>query len=215
MLDFIDEAIGLEKTLIVLTADHGMARMPEAMEAFGFDAGRIDSDQITAAGNEVGKRRFRVDNLVKLFYRPYLYLDLDVLETEGLDRATVAEAVADELATLNGIALAVPFTDQERLSSSGPMGRVQRNYHPQRSGDIYVAQKPYWFLFEKGAIAVMHGSPWTYDTYVPILFAGPAIRPQRVLRPVHPVDVAPTLAAILGTKPPAGARGVPLVEVVE
>jgi arylsulfatase A-like enzyme len=92
---------------------------------------------------------------------------------------------------------------------------VQRNFHPERSGDIYLAQNPYWFLYEKGAIAVMHGSPWRYDTYVPILFAGPGIIPRTTHRLVHPVDIAPTLAAFLGLKPPAGARGVPLVEVLD
>ena len=59
----------------------------------------------------------------------------------------------------------------------------------------------------------MHGSPWRYDTHVPIIFMGPAIPPQKVHRRVHPVDVAPTLAALMGMTSPGSAQGSPLEEV--
>jgi len=60
----------------------------------------------------------------------------------------------------------------------------------------------------------MHGSPWRYDTYVPILFAGPGIGARTIHRNVHPVDVAPTLSAALGVKPPSSSVGTPLEEVL-
>ncbi len=75
-------------------------------------------------------------------------------------------------------------------------------------------QEPYWFLYEKGPVAAMHGSPWRYDSYVPIIFAGANVEPQTIHRLVHPVDVAPTLAAFLGIKPPSSAVGQPLHEVL-
>ena len=84
---------------------------------------------------------------------------------------------------------------------------VRRNFHVSRSSDIYIIQEPYWFLFDKGPVRAMHGSPYRYDTHAPIIFAGPAIRAQTVHRPVHPVDVAPTIAAFLGTTPPGSAQG--------
>ena len=62
--------------------------------------------------------------------------------------------------------------------------------------------------------AVVHGSPWRYDTFVPIIFAGAGLEPKDVYRPVNTVDVAATLAAWLGTKPPSGAVGIPLGEVL-
>jgi len=103
-----------------------------------------------------------------------------------------------------------------RKKFGGPlMESVRRNYHPSRSGDIYIIQEPYWFLFDKGPVADMHGSPWRYDTHVPIIFSGPGIDSRTVHRLVHPVDVAPTIAAFLGMTPPASSRGVPLVEVLQ
>ena len=214
-LAYIDERVGLDKTLIVLAADHGMAEMPEAMAELGHPVGRLYTEEITRIAEAAGEKHFGVKGLVRLFYRPYLYLDDTVLATAGLDRDEVAEKMADALVLVEGIAMAVPRQHQHDLSMEGPMGRVQRNFHPERSGDIYLAQNPYWFLYEKGAIAVMHGSPWRYDTYVPILFAGPGIMPRTTHRLVHPVDIAPTLAAFLGIKPPAGARGTPLTEVLD
>ena len=79
----------------------------------------------------------------------------------------------------------------------------------------YIVQQPYWFMFESGPIAVMHGSPWKYDTHVPIIFAGAEIDGESVHRLVHPVDVAPTIANFLGMTPPSSATGSPLEEVVK
>ena len=85
--------------------------------------------------------------------------------------------------------------------------------HPVRSGDIYVVQDAYWFNFDKGPVAAMHGSAWNYDTHVPMIFVGGRIRSQIVYRPVQPADLAPTLAALLGMSPPASADGTILPEV--
>ena len=62
-------------------------------------------------------------------------------------------------------------------------------------------------------VASTHGSPWSYDTYVPIAFGGMNIPAQHVVRRVLTVDIAATLAAYLGIKPPSGSVGVPLKEV--
>ena len=93
-------------------------------------------------------------------------------------------------------------------------GRVERN--AARSGNIYVVFNPGWFINDLDglSVAVVHGSPWRYDTYVPILFAGNGIKPQTVSRRVHTVDVALTLATAVGTKPPSGAAGEVLLEVL-
>jgi arylsulfatase A-like enzyme len=60
----------------------------------------------------------------------------------------------------------------------------------------------------------MHGSPWRYDSYVPIIFAGPGIAPRKIHRLVHPVDVAPTLSAWLGIKRPSSSVGLVLEEAL-
>ena len=93
---------------------------------------------------------------------------------------------------------------------------VLNNYNAARSGNVYVVFKPGWFINDLDglSVAVVHGSPWRYDTYVPILFAGNGIEPQTVSRRVHTVDVAVTLATVVGTLPPSGAAGNVLLEVL-
>ncbi|MHC4573815.1 MAG: alkaline phosphatase family protein [Planctomycetota bacterium] len=215
LFKFIDKNVGLKNTLIVLSADHGMADMPEYMTSLGFAAGRLYPDDVVRIANEAGKQQFGVDGLVRFFFRPSLYLDHAKIKAAKLDQAKVEQAIAAALTDSKGIALAVSRSGLPSMQTTPILAQIQRNYHPSRSGDIYVVQEPYWFMFDKGPIAAMHGSPWRYDTHVPIIFAGPKIRSQTVHRLVHPVDVAPTLAAYLGITPPSSANGVPLSEILE
>ena len=60
-----------------------------------------------------------------------------------------------------------------------------------------------------------HGSPWRYDTFVPVVFAGGGLTARRVDRTIETVDIAPTVAAIVGAKPPSGSRSGPLQEVLQ
>jgi predicted AlkP superfamily pyrophosphatase or phosphodiesterase len=214
LLRFVDDKVGLDQTLIVLSADHGMAEMPEFMAENGMPVGRIHSDEIESIANKAAFDRFGLERVVQRFFRPYLYLDAEVIKQASLDRSKVEKAVADALMQRKGIAMAVPVRYQGTMADAALLGQIRSNSHAQRSGDIYVVQAPYWFLFEKGPIAVMHGSPWRYDTFVPVIFAGPGIEPQEVSRLVRPADVAPTLSSFLGTKFPSSATGSPLREVL-
>jgi predicted AlkP superfamily pyrophosphatase or phosphodiesterase len=214
LLGFVDEEVGLHHTLIVLAADHGMADMPEYMAELGLEAGRLSPNAIVEAANAAGESEFGVQGLVQEFFRPYLYLDLDKVAENNLDRKSVEEAVADALRRVHGVAFAVPATSLSASGRTPILDRVHRNHHAARSGDIYVAQEPYWFLFAGGPVVVMHGSPYRYDTHVPIIFVGNGIPAQRLHHRVHPVDVAPTIAALLGIGSPALARGTVLQDVV-
>ncbi len=214
LLKFIDKTVGLQHTLIAFSADHGAADMPEYMTELGYAAGRLVPDKIVAAANKVGQK-LGVQEIVRFFYRPYLYLDDEKIAAAKLDRIKVEQAIADALTDIEGIALAVAASRLLAQNTSPLVEQVRKNHHVSRSGDIYIIQDPYWFLFDKGPVKAMHGSPWRYDTHVPIIFMGPGIRPQKVQRRVHPVDVAPTIAALLGMTPPGAAQGSPLAEVLQ
>lgn len=206
-LEFVDEMVGLEHTLIVLSADHGMADMPEYMAELGLETSRISPDDIVEGANSAGASYFGVQGLVQEFFRPYVYLALDKITEKGLDRTEVEVFIADAIRQMEGVALAVPVSAVTKEESTPIIERIRRNHHPERSGDIYVIQKPYWFLFAGGPVVAMHGSPYRYDTHVPIIFAGNKIPAQQLHHRVHPVDVAPTIAALLGMGPPASSQG--------
>jgi len=96
------------------------------------------------------------------------------------------------------------------------MRSILRNFHPKRSGDIYLVFEPNVFIndFDGLIVSSTHGSPWRYDTFVPVIFAGAGLQPMTVSREIAPYDIAPTLAGYLGVKPPSAAIGNPLPEVL-
>jgi predicted AlkP superfamily pyrophosphatase or phosphodiesterase len=212
-LAFIDQQVGLDHTLIVLSADHGIAELPEYMAERGLDTGRLTPDVILEAVERISQEKFGLPDITRFYYRPYLYLDRERIQAAGLDPEEVRETLAAALTLEPGIHLAATRRMLESWPDRKLFGQIRNNYHPVRSGDIYIVQEPYWFNFDKGPVAGMHGSPWNYDTHVPVIFAGPGIPALTVQRRVQPADVAPTLAAILGMSPPASAQGAVLKEL--
>jgi hypothetical protein len=219
---FVDQEVGLENTLIVLSADHGQPEVPGFMQELGFsnahffDTESLDKTPAIAALKE----RFGLGaELIKAFFQPYLYLDRELIRAKGLDQAVVEEAVAAELLKFDGVAYAISARalDTSDVPNTLMTRAILKNHHAKRSGDIYVVFEPYVFIndFDGLVVASTHGSPWRYDTFVPVVFAGGGIKAAAVSRPVTPYDIAATLAARLHVKPPSGSVGVPLVEVVE
>jgi len=216
---FVDKHIGLENTLIVLSSDHGCPEVPGYLNELGVQAGFVDPASWDKEPAFMSlKKKFGIDKeLIESYSQPYLYLDHEVIREQGLDLRQVEQAIARELLKFEGVAQAV--SSSELRGGDLPDTQINRavlnNFNPNRSGDIYLVFEPHWFIndFDGLHVSSTHGSPWRYDTFVPIVFAGMQIPAQYVQRRVHPVDIAPTLAALLGIKPPSGAAGVPLVEV--
>ena len=221
LLAYVDEKVGLDHTLVVLSADHGGPEAPADLQQYGFEANYVDPDSWEKeAGFAALKQRFGIgEQLIRQYAHPYLYLNHEIIAENGLSLGEVEEAVAAELVKFEGVALAVSSTAMSHgeIPDTPLLRSVLNNYNPRRSGDIYVVFRPNWFIndFDGLTVAASHGSPWRYDTFVPVFFAGAGINPQKVYREIHTIDVAPTLAAVAGTKPPSGTRGKVLVEVLE
>jgi hypothetical protein len=216
---FIDKNIGLKNTLIVLSADHGSPEVPGYLKELGIQAGYVEPkswDKQPALA--VLKKQFGFDKeLVVGYDHPYVNLNHEVIKNHNLDLSQVEKAVAKELLKFEGIAQAISSSAlREGNLPDTPLNKaILNNFNSNRSGDIYIVFEPHWFIrdFDGLEVASTHGSPWRYDTFVPIAFAGMAIPAQHIMREVHPVDIAPTLAAYLGVKPPSGSSGMVLEEV--
>ncbi len=220
LLTFVDETVGLDETLVVLSADHGAPEAPGYLKTLGIEAKTFLFEQAEKTESFARlKERFGIgEELVGSFTNPYLYLDQAAIAAAGADRDEVEAAVAAELQGMRGIAYAVTSSALRRgaVPDTKISRAVRANFHPDRSGDIYVVFEPHWFVadFDGLTVASAHGSPWTYDSHVPVIFAGPGIEPQRVSRRVETVDVAATIATVMRTKLPSGAVGEPLGEVL-
>jgi len=221
LLAHVDRKVGLANTLIVLSADHGQPEAPGYLHGQGmenahyFDTSALDKAPAIAAL----KAQFGIgEELIEAFFQPYIYLNHDLIREQGLDQAAVEQAVAAELMKFDGVAAAVSSTALRTASLPDTllMRAILRNFHPRRSGDIYLVFEQNVFIndFDGLTVASTHGSPWRYDTYVPVIFAGAGLLPRSVSRPITPYDIAPTLADFLGLKPPSGAVGNPLIEIM-
>ena len=220
LLKFVDKKVGLDKTLVVLCADHGATEAAGYMKTLGIDAGEFNFEKAVKKSGlaRLGKRLgLGQKDLIKAFIKPYVYLNHKAIARAGLKLNEVQQAVADELEKLPGVAHAVTRSalQQGEIADTPVMRAVLANFNSDRSGDIYLVFKPHWYIadFDGMHVTSVHGSPWSYDTYVPLIFTGPGIKPAHIYRRVETVDVAPTIAALLGVKPPTGATGVPLVEL--
>ncbi len=222
LLKSVDKQVGLENTLIVLSADHGAPEAPAVVNALGasqsstFDQKKLISPTLLS--------RLKIEfglgeDAIRLYAQPYIYLNHDVIKKKGVSLEKVQKAVAEELLKIKGIAYAVTSSDIEKnqVPNTHTMQLVKNNYHPLRSGDVYVVYQPRNFINDMDGltIASTHGSPWRYDTYVPVIFAGYNIDDEKISREITPYDIAPTLSSILGITQPSGATGKVLTEVTQ
>lgn len=220
LLHAVDDEVGLDHTLVVLSSDHGVAEVPELLAAEGLDGGEISLSQIQ--GEEAVERLVARcgGRLLERLWPPYVYVDHEALARNGIDVATATGELAAEIAKADGVEAAFVREDIEsgNLPDTDAARAVRRSFHAGRSGDIHVVAKPGWQIAYEGEMSAGyvtgHGTPWDYDTHVPLVIKGPGIPHEVVSRPVETVDVAPTIAALLGIDPPLRATGKVLPETL-
>ncbi|WP_088330563.1 alkaline phosphatase family protein [Lacimicrobium sp. SS2-24] len=211
---FIDKHIGMQNVLIALSADHGVDAIPEYKRSLGFRAFRGSlKAQISALNAQLSEHFKTRDALIKAVQLPSVYLDNAVLQEQGIAAQQAQKKLAELINTLPGIART--FTRQtlltEDLSFDAIASKVQNAYVPERSGDVVIVQQT--SSMSGDYAAATHGSPYRYDTHVPLHFAGWNIPTARIYREVSPEDLALTLSALLEITQPNKATGKLLTEL--
>lgn len=218
LFSFLAKRVGLANTLIVLTADHGVAPLPEVVTSInpGAGAGRVKPATIARAAKAALEARFGAapsPGWIVHESAPTLYLNARALESRGIsvpEAELVARAAVEKVP---GVEEAWTSAELRQQRLQGAHTRAALSFYPGRSGSVYYEMAPYVLLTEEPTGAE-HGSPWDYDTHVPLLWFGASIRPGVYTRRVSIADIAPTLAAILRISAPAGFQGRVLEEVV-
>ncbi len=217
LFQFIDNTVGLKKTLIVLAGDHGVDMIPEFRKRLGMPAGRLDPAAIKKQVNDALQAKYKTaGDFVVGFRNPSIYLNLQVVEKLKSDIREVETTAVEALMEMEGIGFAVGRSDllKGNLPDTPKLKSLEVAFHPKRSGNILILQEPFWFLYHvHDQDSAMHGSPFSYDNHVPVFFCGPGIKKRLVYRLVSPRDIAPTVALKLGTEAPSGSSGKSLVEV--
>ena len=207
--NYLDTRVGLDNTLVVFTADHGFPNVPEFSQANKFDAKRLDFKNNLTALNKQLAEQFGVEQLVSKWSAPSILLNYVLIDKKNLKHEDVESAVARFAMNTDGIAHA--FTRTQLENGNVPATRIgklmQRSWHRQLSGDVVLVTKPYWY-FGSGNSGTSHGSPYIYDTNVPLMLMGKSwIKPGNYPQYAEVMDIAPTLAHLLHVRPPSGSEG--------
>lgn len=216
LFDAIDAAVGLKHTVIVLTADHAVAPIPEFAQEMGLDGHRWDSAKFVRGlqdqlEKEFGSGKYFLKN--DLIYGG-IYFNQTTLRQKGLEMARISNFLR-EAALASGLFEAC-FTREQLLNGNAPgwIGQTALNgYNPARSPDLVLVGKPYG-LPGTSKTGTTHGTPYSYDTRVPVIFYGPPFKPGRYANEFYITDIAPTLCSALHITEPAGSFGKVAVEIL-
>ena len=206
---FLDKRIGMDNVLVVLTADHGFPNTPEFSQSRKIDGRRLDSKKLLAALNEHLAQKFSVPGLVATSMLPNIAFNDTVLEKTGLRRADVEQASVRFLLDQPGIAHV--FT-RSQLEGGGMNDTrlallMRRAWNSKLSGDMIIVGKPFWY-YSTSASGTSHGSPYAYDTNVPLMLMNKRlVKPGAYSQYAEVVDIAPTLGFLLRVRPTPGADG--------
>jgi predicted AlkP superfamily pyrophosphatase or phosphodiesterase len=201
----VDARIGVGRTLVVMTADHGAVPVIEQLQRRGVLARRVDPAVFRDAVSEALARRFPGVGGLVARTEPDVYLDDAVIRRSGLVRQDVAQAVSEGLLSTGLVAQVYSEAALSDASASpDPFVPLFRNARfAPRSPDLFVLLKPYVYV-TSAAGGTGHGTAHEYDRHVPMVFMGQGITPGRYSSLSGPEDIAPTLAWLLGvTLPPA------------
>ena len=202
---------GVGRVLVVLTADHGVAPVPENNQKRKMPGGRFDEKaELDAVENALtGRFGARKDKWIGYSSEGSLFFS----DPNSRDIAEVEHVAADAIRVLPHVFRV--YTRTQLMNGAileDPVGVSMRNgFNQARSGNVIVMLDPYWMVSRSGTT---HGAPFDYDTHVPVLFLGPQIRAGRYNANIMVNDIAPTLATMLDVETPSGSVGRVLDEML-
>jgi predicted AlkP superfamily pyrophosphatase or phosphodiesterase len=205
LLKFLDNWLGKKQVLVFLTADHGAVESPAYLTSLKIPAGTVQNKELAKTIEKFLTDKYG-DNLLLDYSNQQVFLNHGKIAALKLSATEVTDAVADFLLSVPGITGTVTKAALTHTSFDyGVNHYIQLGYHPQRSGDVMVTYAPGWVIdTSKGTT---HGSAYSYDTHVPLLWYGWKIPNGQSLQKVEITDIASTLALLLDIQAPSGSFG--------
>ena len=233
LLDFVDAKVGLRNTIVAFTADHGVAPIPEHAAALGLDGARLRNDDIIAAVRNGISARYNPKNSspdptadyifsYDYFGRPTaafingnIYLYYAALKRDQINLDEISRVAGEAALSVRGTSRFYTRAQLQRgeISISDPIERrVVHGFYSTRSGDVVIIAEPFKYLGD--SIPATHGSPYSYDTHVPVVIMASGLTPGRYFDRASPADIAPTISALLRTTAPSNSVGRVLFEAL-
>lgn len=221
--EFLDKACehaGKENVVLLLSADHGVCPLPELLKSKGIQHTGRDplggESKVKAALEVVLRQRLpHVEGNAPLIQRvepTQLFFDRSHPALAGENFALAQQVCRDWLQEQDGVHRAVTREELLRRQANDKLAdALLKTFHAKRSGDVLWVYEPYYLCGGRGTT---HGSPWRYDTHVPLLLWGHGIKPGVHARRATPAMIAPTVAALLRLDSPAACEEEPLLEAL-
>ena len=200
------QAGGREHLVVVMTADHGVAPTVAVSRARHMPGGVANRAEYEHTLEGALSTRFGPGKWIVGSSETGLYLNQQLIREKKLASSDVEDEAARAVATLPWVERTYTRTDllHRTAMASIPDDYVARSFFAERSPDLLVVFKPYWLF---NATGTSHGSPWVYDTHVPLIFWGAGIRQSVQTERAGISDVAPTLSTLLHIEIPSGSIG--------
>jgi len=213
LFSYLDSVVGMANVLVIMTADHGVAPVPEVNVGRKMPGGRMQSGIVRKAVEAAVTGKYGAGKWLLNPSDTALYFNLDLIGQKKLNPAEVEWTAADAVRRIPHVFRAYTA---DLLASGAAMeeqvGRhVKNGFYAPRSPDLYVLLEPYWLY---GSTGTTHGTTFSYDAHVPVIFMGPGIKPGRFNQQITVYDVAPTLATYLDVETPSGSVGRCLAEIL-
>ena len=211
---FLTQQYGAGQFWLALTADHGVAPLQTAAKHLNIPAESVsDSGLRTQINKELSARLHKPAEYIRAVSYPIVFVNNEAFPP-NMSEADAETHVAEAMKSAGFLAA---FTKEQMGNGElppTPLGRLYLNsYSPYGGGWVMGVPAPFSYAREGSAIA-NHGAPYSYDQHVPLAFYGPAFRTGVYREQVEPIDLAPTLAVMLGIDKPTSSSGQVLTEAI-
>ncbi len=216
----LDSIVGSGSYSVVLSSDHGVMPLPEETSRNGNRAERImraeARQHIDAAARQVADAIGIAQPLI-IGQTNGLMLDIQVAEEHGVRAPDLRKALAEAIDKLDYVEDVLTYEELSIPGKSGDgyRGLYRNSFHPDRTPDLVVQYKENVLVFDS-KYGTTHGTPYRYDTHVPLMMWGHGVghKKEPVQNRVRTIDIAPTLAILLGISVPEEIDGVVLQDAI-
>ena len=208
LFKFIETFVGKNNALVFLTADHAAPEVPAYLSDLKIPSGYVKEKAMVDALKKYLTKNYQ-DTLVLSYSNQQVFLDHKTIKEKKLVLQDVQNDVASFLQDMPEVAEVVTAnTLNENQFTQGARYMMQNGFNAKRSGDVLVNYLPAYVDYSpKGTT---HGSPYSYDTHVPLIFYGWNIKKGSSTEQVNITDIAATLAMMLNVQFPNGCTGKPI-----
>lgn len=215
ILEILDSVIGKNNALVFLTADHAAIPNPVYLSDNKIPSGYFNTQAMIDSLTKFMASEYGENKFISCVENNQVYINRDEIEKRRLKTEDVSENIATFLMRLSDVAQAITAgTLNKNEFSVGPRALVQNGFNAQRSGDVMIITNPGLIEWETKT-GTTHGSAYSYDTHVPLLWYGWKIKAGQTARPVGITDIAPTLSSLLNIEFPNGTTGKVIYELVK